>query len=119
VYRDHELNWIVLKFVEDMRIPYLPILKCYWFYYRFSIYQAIGLASLLVIGIEISMGFDRSTSMFSIVAIIILTTRAVRFKQNITKLGACEPAFANLAVNSFTQSKTNHLLSRQSKLSFF
>jgi hypothetical protein len=52
----------IIKFVEDIpEDTLLSIHQIYWFYYRFSMYHAIGLASVLVIGIEISMGFDRST----------------------------------------------------------
>jgi hypothetical protein len=107
------INYII-KIVEDMPGYFTYPFKCYWFYYRFSMYQAIGLASVLVIGIEISMGFDRSTLMFSIVAIIIFNHKGSKIYAEITKL-LCPLSHLCPAVNVFKFTQKDHLLSHQSK----
>jgi hypothetical protein len=65
------IKLIVLKFVEDIPEDTLPT-HSQMLLVLLPVFNipSNGLASL-VIGIEISMGFDRSTLMFSIVAIII------------------------------------------------
>jgi hypothetical protein len=53
---------ILLKLVDDIpETPYQPTLKTNRFNFWLSTYQAIGFASVLDNGIEISMGFDKST----------------------------------------------------------
>jgi hypothetical protein len=57
------LKKIVLKLVElpSETFP-IQLPNCTGSISGFSIYQAIGLASVLVKGIEISIGFDKSIS---------------------------------------------------------
>jgi hypothetical protein len=75
VYHDHVVEKYIIKIGEDIPEETLPIHSP-----NFTgsitglMYHAIGLASVLVIGIEISIGFDKSTLKFSIVAIIIFFT---------------------------------------------
>jgi hypothetical protein len=66
------IKWIVLKFVEDIPEDTLPTHSpnVTGSITGFNI-PSNWVGIVLVIGIEISMGFDRSTLMFSIVAIII------------------------------------------------
>jgi hypothetical protein len=50
----------VIKWTTSLQTPYQSIPKTNGFNNRFSIYQ-VGFASVLDKGIEISMGFDKST----------------------------------------------------------
>jgi hypothetical protein len=52
---------ILLKLVDDIPEDTLPTPKRTGSISGFSTYQAIGFASVLDNGIEISMGFDKST----------------------------------------------------------
>ncbi|MNW19703.1 hypothetical protein D3C71_2198100 [compost metagenome] len=68
------LKKILLKFVDDFPSETLPIQspKTTGSITGFSIYQAIGFSSVLVNGIEISMGFDKSISKLLIFAIMLI-----------------------------------------------
>jgi hypothetical protein len=76
-----------LKFVEDIPEDTLPTHSSN-FTGSITGFQCTKIvSSVLVIGIEISMGFDRSTLKFSIVAIIIFSTaRVTKIYAEITKL---------------------------------
>jgi hypothetical protein len=52
---------ILLKLVDDIPEDTLPTSQNEQVQFLFSTYQAIGFASVLDNGIEISMGFDKST----------------------------------------------------------
>ena len=74
----------------------------------FSIYHAIGFLSELVIGIEISMGFDKSIWKFWMFA-IILTTKTTKIYTKFTKLCGLCAFFVSLVVNYSKFSKNKSL----------